>query len=112
MKNITFKILFSKKALICGIALFAGINSFAQSDDLQIAFPGAEGWGRYASGGRAVDPAIGSNVYFVTSLDDYKSSETLIDGSLRLALTDGDDTPRTTFFMFPDDVLLKERLIL
>lgn len=110
MKNITFKILFSKKALICGIALFAGINSFAQSDDLQIAFPGAEGWGRYASGGRAVDPAIGSNVYFVTSLDDYKSSETPIEGSLRWALTDGDDTPRTILFKVAGNIILKERL--
>ena len=98
MKNITLKSALGKTALACGIALFAGINTYAQTDGGQLAFPGAEGWGRFATGGRMVDSSIGSKVYYVTTLDDYKSTETPIEGSLRWALTDGDDTPRTILF--------------
>ena len=110
MKNNTLKSAFRSKALACGIALFAGINTFAQTDSGQLAFPGAEGWGRFATGGRAVDATIGSKVYYVTTLDDYKSSETPIEGSLRWALTDGDDTPRTILFSVAGNIVLKERL--
>lgn len=45
-----------------------------------LAFPGAEGFGRYASGGR------GGKVVTVTNLSDYASSETPVVGSLRWAL--------------------------
>ena len=110
MKNNTLKSAFRSKALACGIALFAGINTFAQTDSGQLAFPGAEGWGRFATGGRAVDATIGSKVYYVTTLDDYKSSETPIEGSLRWALTDGDDTPRTILFSVAGNIVVKERV--
>ena len=52
----------------------------------QLAFPGAEGYGRFARGGR------GGKVYEVTTLQDYKSdkdpakSEPVIHGSLREAI--------------------------
>ena len=76
----------------------------------QIAFPGAEGWGRFATGGRATDPAIGSKVYYVTSLEDYLSTEEPIEGTLRWALSTGDDTPRTILFKVGGTIILKERL--
>ena len=53
------------------VACLLGAVSCIQAQ--QIAFPGAEGWGRFATGGRTTDPAIGSKVYYVTSLDDYLS---------------------------------------
>ena len=75
----------------------------------QIAFPGAEGWGRFATGGRAIDER-GSNIYFVTTLEDYLDSETPIEGSLRWALNTGDDTPRTILFKVGGTINLKSRL--
>ena len=44
------------------------------------AFPGAEGGGKYTTGGRGCD------VYHVTNLKDYKSSEEAIEGSLRAGI--------------------------
>src|SRR4051794_33661993 len=52
----------------------------------QLAFPGAEGYGRFAKGGR------GGRIYEITTLEDYKSgkdaatSEPVIHGSLREAV--------------------------
>lgn len=63
----------------------------------QLAFPGAEGFGRYATGGRMQDAATGSKVYYVTSLEDCSDSD-LKEGTLRWALRTGDDTPRTILF--------------
>lgn len=58
----------------------------------QLAFPGAEGFGRYASGGR------GGDVYYVTSLEDC-SDAALEEGTLRWALKTGDTSaPRTVLF--------------
>lgn len=54
------------------------------------AFPGAEGHGRYAQGGRAADGS--TNVYHVTSLEDNKN----IQGTLRWALSQ--TGPRTIVF--------------
>jgi hypothetical protein len=57
----------------------------------QLAFPGAEGYGRYAQGGR------GGIVYHVTSLENYKEGETPIPGTLRYGLKELKG-PRTIVF--------------
>jgi hypothetical protein len=46
----------------------------------QLAFPGAEGYGRFARGGR------GGKVVHVTSIADYASSDTPVSGTLRYAI--------------------------
>ncbi len=69
-----------KKLLLSSILALLTIAGFAGSAPL-IAFPGAEGFGKYAVGGR------GGKVVAVTNLDDFKSSEDTIQGSLRWALS-------------------------
>lgn len=69
------------------------------------AFPEAEGFGRYASGGR------GGTVYYVTRLDDaLKADGTPEEGTLRWALTTGDDTPRTVLFQVCGTIYLRDVL--
>lgn len=68
-------------------------------DDL-VAFPGAEGYGRFTTGGRAFDDR-GSKVYYVTRLDD--SDE---EGTFRWAVNTGDDTPRTVLFKVAGTIYL------
>lgn len=70
----------------------------------QLAFPGAEGFGRYTTGGRAID-ARGSKVYYVTSLADDGT-----EGTLRWALSTGDNTPRTIMFNVCGTIYLKSVL--
>lgn len=65
------------------------------------AFPGAEGGGKYVTGGR------GQAVYEVTTLEDYKSGETPIPGSLREAVSEGN---RTVVFRVGGTIRLKEPL--
>ncbi len=68
------------------------------------AFPGAEGYGRYAIGGR------GGTVYHVTSLDDYiEGSETPIPGTFRYGIREVKG-PRTIVFDVEGTVTLKDRL--
>lgn len=67
-----------------------------------IAFPGAEGGGRLASGGR------GQEVYIVTTLEDYVPKvDTPIPGSLRDALSQDN---RTIVFNISGTIQLKARL--
>ncbi len=68
-----------------------------------ISFPGAEGYGRFTTGGRAID-SRGSKVYYVTRLDD--SNE---EGTFRWAATTGDDTPRTILFKVAGTIYLTSR---
>ena len=70
MKNITLKSVLSKNAFAYGLALCACSNTAAQTNNEQLAFPGAEGWGRYATGGRVIDSKSGSKMYYVTTLED------------------------------------------
>ncbi|MBQ2210290.1 MAG: hypothetical protein II404_10045 [Prevotella sp.] len=69
-----------------------------------ISFPGCEGWGRFTTGGRAVD-SRGSKVYYVTRLDDSNA-----EGTLRWACTTGDDTPRTVLFKVAGTIYLNSNL--
>ena len=73
-----------------------------------IAFPGAEGWGRFTTGGRAID-GRGSKVYYVTRLDDCADNN-LVEGTLRWALKTGDDTPRTVLFKVSGTIYLTSKL--
>ena len=72
-------------------------------DDL-VAFPGCEGYGRFTTGGRAID-GRGSKVYYVTRLDD--SGE---EGTFRWAVTTGDDTPRTVLFKVSGTIYLTKNV--
>ena len=67
----------------------------------QLAFPGAEGYGKYASGGR------GGRIVEVINLDDMDRYGRTIKGSLRAALeTEGDD-PITIVFKLSGVITLK-----
>lgn len=66
------------------------------------AFPGAEGFGRFAQGGR------GGQVFLVTTLEDYARREPPIPGSLRAACAA--QGPRTIVFAVSGTMHLKESL--
>ncbi|MBQ8190805.1 MAG: T9SS type A sorting domain-containing protein [Bacteroidaceae bacterium] len=68
----------------------------------QLAFPGAEGYGRFATGGR------GGTVYHVTSLDDDATNPQ--PGTLRYGLTKVSG-PRTIVFDVAGVITLKARLV-
>jgi autotransporter-associated beta strand protein len=70
-----------------------------------LAFPGAEGWGRFARGGR------GGSVVEVTSLADYVTGETPVPGSLRYAIEEVSG-PRTIVFAVSGMITLRQRLTL
>lgn len=63
---------------LCMVALATCLPIYG--DEPTLAFPTAEGFGRYATGGR------GGKVVTVTSLEDYTSAEMPIEGTLRWAL--------------------------
>lgn len=70
----------------------------------RIAFPGAEGYGRYAIGGR------GGVVYHVTSLEDYvEGTDTPIPGTFRYGIREVKG-PRTIVFDVEGTIQLKARL--
>lgn len=84
------------------ISLFCITNLHAENKI--VAFPGAEGFGKYATGGR------GGRVVKVTSLEDYSESGTPIDGSLRQALKTSGDDPITIVFEVSGRIDLVERM--
>lgn len=69
----------------------------------RLAFPGAEGYGRYAIGGR------GGEVYHVTTLDDYSDGEQPIPGSFRYGIKEIKGA-RTIVFDIAGTIFLKGRL--
>lgn len=70
-----------------------------------LAFPGAEGGGRFTTGGR------GGEIYRVTNLDDYGRNETPIQGSLRYGI-EKSDQPRTIIFDVSGIIELKRGIYL
>lgn len=91
-----------KSFLALIIALLTTIGVIAQENTLVPAFPGAEGYGKYTSGGR------GGKVYVVTSLEDYDKGETPIDGTLRRAVEK--KGCRTIVFAVAGNINLKRKL--
>ena len=88
---------------LLGISLLAFSATLSASSVL--AFPEALGYGAYATGGR------GGVVYYVTRLDDALNSDgTPAEGTLRWALTSGDDTPRTVLFQVCGTIYLQSVL--
>lgn len=69
----------------------------------QLAFPGAEGYGRFARGGRD------GKVVHVTSLADYTTLQTPVPGSLRYAI-EQETGPRTIVFDISGLITLESRL--
>ena len=88
-------------------AQFAMIDNYRA--DLT-AFPGAEGYGRFTTGGRMTDNR-GAKVYYVTRNDDCPDNA-LVEGTLRWALRTGDDTPRTILFRTCGTIYLTSKLAL
>ena len=91
-----------KKYLLTLLAAIFAMVATAQ--DQAPAFPGAEGHGRYVTGGRASDGT--TKVYHVTSLEDNTSGN--IQGSLRWALKQSG--PRTIVFDVGGIIELKGEL--
>ncbi|WP_228275619.1 hypothetical protein [Gracilibacillus oryzae] len=94
-------ILFLSLVLISSI-LFEGtyVQSAAKSERV-LAFPGAEGGGKYTTGGRGYD------VYEVTTTEDYGEGEEPIEGSLRDAVSEDN---RTIVFRVSGTIHLKQPL--
>lgn len=89
-----------KKILLSITATLLSATALAQIP----AFPGAEGHGRYTTGGRATDGT--TKVYHVTTLEDNTSGN--IEGSLRWALKQSG--PRTIVFDVAGIIELKANL--
>ena len=89
--------------LIAAMVLaFMPVEVFADAPAVKLpAFPGAEGGGKYTTGGR------GQEVYIVNTLADYKKGEAVIPGSLRDAVSQGN---RTIVFRVGGTIHLKESL--
>lgn len=88
--TITFTV--NKQCALAITLYITGTPAVTPDDDTELApaFPGAEGSGRYAQGGRGTDGT--TNVYHVTSLKDDKN----VEGTLRWALAQ--TGPRTIVF--------------
>lgn len=83
------------------VLILMGIMT-AQADEQQIAFPGADGYGKYTTGGR------GGEVYYVTSLEDGNENQV---GTLRWAIRhDNGGKPRTILFKVGGTIFLKSNL--
>lgn len=80
-----------------------GMGSKAQAQQT-LAFPGADGYGKYATGGR------GGEVCYVTRLDDCADNK-LVEGTLRWALRhDNGGKPRTILFKVSGTIYLTSKL--
>ncbi len=93
-----------KRNLLSLLALMIMSIMNIQADTQQLAFPGADGYGKYVTGGR------GGEVCYVTSLDDCTDNN-LVEGTLRWAIRhDNGGKPRTILFKVGGTILLTSRL--
>ena len=90
------------------LTLYAVFEQLPNYNPDLVSFPGAEGYGRFTTGGRAFDNR-GSRVYYVTRLDDC-SDDNLVEGTFRWAVKSGDDTPRTVLFKVGGTIYLTSKL--
>lgn len=86
---------------ILDYSLFKNEGLAAGTENQVLAFPGAEGGGKYTSGGRGFD------VYEVTSIEDFGNGESPIKGSLRDAVSKGN---RMIVFRVSGTIHLKQPL--
>ena len=86
--------------VLCTLSLCS--LSAALLPDTIVAFPGAEGFGKYTSGGR------GGKVVYVTSLADDKEGNT--EGTLRWAIKQYPGEPLTVCFAVSGEIRLVDRL--
>ena len=101
--NTTYSFTVNEDATV--YAVFKKLDNY--NPDL-VSFPGAEGYGRFTTGGRAID-GRGSKVYYVTRLDDCADNN-LVEGTFRWAVKSGDDTPRTVLFKVAGTIYLTSKL--
>ena len=86
--------------LFASVTLFLGCVAMTAQTERMIAFPGAEGFGRFTTGGR------GGKVYHVTTLED--NGKTSLVGSFRWA--NAQSGPRTIVFDVSGTIMLKSAL--
>ena len=84
------------------LVLMAAVLTMTAQTEIA-AFPTADGYGKYVTGGR------GGKVYYVTRNDDCTDDE-LVPGTLRWALRTGDDSPRTILFNTTGTIYLTSKL--
>lgn len=93
-----------KQPLILTLAIFFCLSLQAVHAERQLAFPGADGYGRYVTGGR------GGEVCYVTSLEDC-TDDNLVEGTLRWAVRHNNGgRPRTILFATAGTIYLKSKL--
>ena len=100
----TNNIIYNMKRKLLFLSFLISYFSFSSSSAQAPAFPGAEGHGRYVTGGRAADGS--TNVYHVTTLEDDTNGN--IQGSLRWSLKQ--PGPRTIVFDVSGYIDLKKNL--
>lgn len=93
-----------KHSVLLLIAILFHLSSTTLQAQRQLAFPGADGYGKYVTGGR------GGEVCYVTSLEDCSDSD-LVEGTLRWAIRHKNGgRPRTILFATAGTIYLKSKL--